>query len=165
MAPNSDERVRVVTIDESTLSVSLADGRTITVPLAWYPRLLNASMEERRNFRVSAGGNGIHWPGIDEDLSTEGLLRGGEVTLELSPKNRKRWIWPLFGLPCRNHRTSFIKNRRHVLSGLSLYGALPENASMEAGTPSTPAAQCPTAPGLTGNGISTLFSHIPELSP
>ena len=54
----------------------LRDGRTITVPLAWYPRLFNATAAQRKNWRVAGGGYGIHWPDIDEDLSTEGLLRG-----------------------------------------------------------------------------------------
>lgn len=58
------------------LSVDLVDGRTITVPLAWYPRLLNATPEQRRNWRISGAGFGIHWPDVDEDLSTEGLLSG-----------------------------------------------------------------------------------------
>lgn len=61
---------------KDSLSVALRDGRTIAVPLAWYPRLLNASAAERKNWRVAGGGYGIHWPDIDEDLSTEGLLRG-----------------------------------------------------------------------------------------
>ncbi len=58
------------------MSVRLMDGRTITVPLAWYPRLLNATAEERNNWQIAGGGYGLHWAGIDEDLSTEGLLRG-----------------------------------------------------------------------------------------
>ena len=52
------------------------NGRTIIVPLAWYPRLQNASLAQRKNWQVAGGGYGIHWPDIDEDLSTEGLLRG-----------------------------------------------------------------------------------------
>jgi len=59
-----------------SLSVSLKDGRTITVPLAWYPKLLHASTQQRSNWKVAGGGYGIHWPDLDEDLSTEGLLRG-----------------------------------------------------------------------------------------
>jgi hypothetical protein len=58
------------------MSVDLRDGRTITVPLAWYPRLLNATSKQRKNWRIAGGGYGIHWPEIDEDLSTEGMLRG-----------------------------------------------------------------------------------------
>ena len=65
-----------VEVSEDTLSVELADGRTIAVPLAWYPRLAHATAEERASWRLIGGGRGIHWPAIDEDLSTEGLLRG-----------------------------------------------------------------------------------------
>ncbi len=70
------EGVKDVYFTEDTLSVDLVDGRTITVPLAWYPRLLHATPEQRQNWQISGGGFGIHWPDIDEDLSTEGLLRG-----------------------------------------------------------------------------------------
>ncbi|MGA3242022.1 MAG: DUF2442 domain-containing protein [Bryobacteraceae bacterium] len=70
------ERVKNVSFTEDTLSVDLVDGRTIVAPLVWYPRLLDASSEQRQNWRVSAAGYGIHWPEIDEDLSTAGLLRG-----------------------------------------------------------------------------------------
>jgi hypothetical protein len=76
MALMADERVVGVKFAKDTFSVSLRDGRTITVPLAWYPRLLNAAPAERKNWRVAGGGYGIHWPDVDEDLSTEGLLRG-----------------------------------------------------------------------------------------
>jgi hypothetical protein len=76
LALTADERVTRVKFTKDTLSVSLRDGRTIIVPLAWYPRLLNASAAERKNWRLAGGGYGIHWPDIDEDLSTEGLLRG-----------------------------------------------------------------------------------------
>ena len=76
LALTADERVVDVKFTKDTLSVSLGDGRTITVPLAWYPRLLNASTTERKNWRIAGGGYGIHWPDVDEDLSTEGLLRG-----------------------------------------------------------------------------------------
>lgn len=70
------ERVKDVRFTEDALSVDLVDGRTITVPLAWYPRLLHASPGQLANWKVSGGGYGIHWPDLDEDLSTEGLLRG-----------------------------------------------------------------------------------------
>ena len=72
----ADERVKDVYVSDDTLSVDLMDGRTITVPLVWYPRLLNATTEQRSNWEVGGAGYGIHWPDIDEDLSTEGLLRG-----------------------------------------------------------------------------------------
>ena len=70
------ERVLDVRCDEHSLIVDLADGRTISVPLAWYPRLLHATAEQRAEWEVSGGGYGIYWSQIDEDLNTEGLLRG-----------------------------------------------------------------------------------------
>ncbi len=76
LAPAADERVKDVSFTEDTLSVDLMDGRTITVPLAFYPRLLNATPEQRRHWETCGAGYGIHWPDVDEDLSTEGLLRG-----------------------------------------------------------------------------------------
>lgn len=74
--PNPGERVKEVRVDDDMLTVDLADGRTISVPLAWYPRLLHATGAQRANWQVAGGGFGIHWPDLDEDLSTEGLLRG-----------------------------------------------------------------------------------------
>ena len=76
LATAADERVADVFFDPDTLSVRLKDGRTISVPLAWYPRLLSATPGHRDNWKIAGGGYGIHWPEIDEDLSTEGLLRG-----------------------------------------------------------------------------------------
>lgn len=76
LALAADERVAAVRCDEHTLSVDLMDGRTITVPLAWYPRLQNATPSQRQNWEIGGAGYGIHWPDVDEDLSTEGLLRG-----------------------------------------------------------------------------------------
>jgi len=76
LALGADERVATVDITEESLVVGLADGRTISVPLAWYPRLMNATDAARQNWKMSGGGYGIHWPEIDEDLNTEGLLRG-----------------------------------------------------------------------------------------
>jgi hypothetical protein len=70
------ERVKDVHFTQDSLSVDLMDGRTISVPLVWYPRLLHADDKQRKNWKISGGGFGIHWPDIDEDLSTEGLLRG-----------------------------------------------------------------------------------------
>ena len=64
---------------EDELTVSLADGRRISVPLAWFPRLLNATAEERAEFRLIGGGEGIHWPRVDEDISVAGLLRGSRA--------------------------------------------------------------------------------------
>jgi Protein of unknown function (DUF2442) len=76
LALGADERVSEVSFTDSTLSVTLKDGRTITVPLTWYPTLLNARPEQRMHWKIAGGGYGIHWPELDEDLSTEGLLRG-----------------------------------------------------------------------------------------
>lgn len=75
-ALTADARVRGVRVDADELSVALMDGRTITVPLAWYPRLANATQAQLDRWEVAGGGWGIHWPDLDEDLSTEGLLRG-----------------------------------------------------------------------------------------
>jgi hypothetical protein len=61
-------------VTDDTLSVELVDGRTIAVPLAWYPRLMHATAAERGNWRLIAGGRGIHWDGIDEDVSVSNLL-------------------------------------------------------------------------------------------
>jgi hypothetical protein len=72
----ADERVADVEVTEDELSVWLVDGRAISVPLVWYPRLLNASSEQRNNWQITGGGYGLHREDIDEDLSTEGMLRG-----------------------------------------------------------------------------------------
>lgn len=73
---NPGERVIEVACTEDKLIVDLADGRSISVPLAWYPRLLHATALERDNWQIAGAGFGIHWPDIDEDLSVDGLLRG-----------------------------------------------------------------------------------------
>jgi hypothetical protein len=78
-AITADERVLDVAFTDDALSVSLRDGRVISVPLVWYPRLLNATPAQRKNWKIAGGGYGIHWPDVDEDLSTEGLLRGAKA--------------------------------------------------------------------------------------
>ena len=75
-APDVDPRAIEVAVSEDELVVVLADGRRIAVPLAWFPRLLNATADDRSKFEILGGGVGIHWPSVDEDLSVEGLLRG-----------------------------------------------------------------------------------------
>jgi hypothetical protein len=70
------ERVADVLFDADYLIVALQDGRRISVPLEWYPRLAHATPVQRANWEICAGGYGMHWPDLDEDLSTEGLLRG-----------------------------------------------------------------------------------------
>ncbi|TDI36803.1 MAG: DUF2442 domain-containing protein [Acidobacteria bacterium] len=74
--PRAGEKVQDVRFADDLLIVDLIDGRTISVPVVWYPRLLHATSEQRNNWQVAGGGFGIHWPDVDEDLSTEGLLRG-----------------------------------------------------------------------------------------
>ena len=87
LAPAADERVLSVKFTKDTMSVSLRDGRTIAVPLAWYPRLLKATVAQRKNWRIAGAGYGIHWPDVDEDLSTEGLLRGAPA-----PRGRRKSV-------------------------------------------------------------------------
>jgi Protein of unknown function (DUF2442) len=82
------ERVRGVRLTEDDLIVDLLDGRTISVPLVWYPRLLSATPEQRANWRLAGGGFGIHWPDVDEDLSTAGLLRGAPAPRGSAPTDR-----------------------------------------------------------------------------
>jgi hypothetical protein len=78
------EKVVGVEVTEDELKVELLDGRTITIPLAWYPRLLHASPQQRANWKIAGAGFGIHWPDIDEDLSVEGLLRGAPAPRSLT---------------------------------------------------------------------------------
>ncbi len=81
---SSNERVLDVRCDAHSLIVDLMDGRTISAPLAWYPRLLHATAEERAHWKLAGTGYGIHWPDLDEDLSTEGLLRGALATMRVA---------------------------------------------------------------------------------
>lgn len=79
-----------MSITEDTLAVELLDGRSLSVPLTWYPRLVHGTAEERSNWRLIGQGSGIHWPALDEDLSVEDLLAGrasGE-----SQRSFKRWL-------------------------------------------------------------------------
>jgi hypothetical protein len=79
-----------VLVSEETLSVDLADGRTIAAPLAWYPRLSHATAEDRRQWRLIANGRGIHWPAIDEDISVANLLAGQPSTE--SQSSFRKWL-------------------------------------------------------------------------
>jgi len=72
----SDAQAKQVRFDEDTMWVDLADGRTLGVPLAYFPRLLNASPAERAKYAVSGGGAGLHWDHLDEDISVPALLLG-----------------------------------------------------------------------------------------
>jgi hypothetical protein len=83
-------RVTDAKITKDTLTVELSDGRTISVPLQWFPRLVYATPEERKNWRLIGNGEGIHWEDIDEDVSVEGLIAGrpsGE-----SQESFKKWL-------------------------------------------------------------------------
>jgi len=83
-------RATAVHLTDDTLVVDLADGRSLSAPLAWYPRLLQGSPAERSNYRLIGSGEGIHWPDLDEDVSVEGILAGrpsGE-----SPASFQKWL-------------------------------------------------------------------------
>jgi len=79
-----------VHVSEDTLSVEFNDGRTISVPLDWYPRLSHATEQERSNWRIIGKGHGIHWEDLDEDISVEGLLVG--VPSGESQSSFKKWL-------------------------------------------------------------------------
>ena len=83
-------KAQEVIVTDDTLTVDLEDGRTLSVPLTWYPRLWHGTPEERQNWRFIGNGVGIHWPDLDEDISIEGLLlgkRSGE-----SQRSLNRWL-------------------------------------------------------------------------
>ena len=85
-----EAKAETVKVTEDTLSVNLNDGRTISVPLQWFPRLVHATRAERNKWRLIGRGHGIHWADIDEDISVEGLLAGrasGESQASL-----KKWL-------------------------------------------------------------------------
>ena len=79
-----------VSITDDTLATDLEDGRTIAVPIGWYPRLAYASDAERANFELSGAGYGIHWPDLDEDVGVEGMLLGKRSAE--SPQSLARWL-------------------------------------------------------------------------
>jgi len=83
-------KIKIIDITDDTLSVDLSDGRTISVPLAWYPRLLYGSVEERNSWRLIGGGDGIHWNQLDEDISARNIILG-QVSGE-SQKSFQRWL-------------------------------------------------------------------------
>lgn len=89
-----DSRIEAVYFIRDSLVVDLVDGRSISAPLAWYPKLLRATPQERACWKISGGGYGVHWPEIDEDLSTEGLLRGAPAPsfgdTKATPKTPRR---------------------------------------------------------------------------
>ena len=83
-------RAQTVEVTDDALTVRLDDGRTVSAPLGWYPRLLHATPQERANWRLIADGIGVHWPDLDEDISVADVLAGrasGE-----SQQSLKRWL-------------------------------------------------------------------------
>ncbi len=83
-------RVTNVAITDDTLTVDLEDGRTISVPIGWYPRLAHGTLAERAKYQISGAGYGIHWHDLDEDIGVEGLLIGKKSTE--SPTSFERWL-------------------------------------------------------------------------
>lgn len=88
--PTPTAKATSVTITDDTLSVDLEDGRTISVPIGWYPRLAYSSPEERANVEISGAGYGLHWPDLDEDIGVEGMLLGKKSTESLS--SFQKWL-------------------------------------------------------------------------
>ena len=83
-------RIISVTVTDDTVSVDLEDGRTIAVPIGWYPRLAHGTPAERANVQISGAGYGMHWPELDEDIGVEGLLLGKKSTE--SAASFERWL-------------------------------------------------------------------------
>lgn len=83
-------RATAVRLTDDALVIDLIDGRSVSAPLAWYPRLLNGTAAERNNFRLIGSGEGVHWPDLDEDISLEGIL-SGRSSAE-SSKSLQKWL-------------------------------------------------------------------------
>jgi hypothetical protein len=83
-------RVTGVSVTDDTLSVDLEDGRTVSVPIGWYPRLAYGTADERANVQIAGAGFGLHWPDLDEDIGIEGILLGKRSTE--SPQSFERWL-------------------------------------------------------------------------
>jgi hypothetical protein len=83
-------RVVNVSVTDDTLSVDLEDGRTVSVPIGWYPRLAHGTPAERVNVQIAGAGFGLHWPDLDEDIGVEGILLGRRSTE--SPQSFEKWL-------------------------------------------------------------------------
>ena len=83
-------RVVNVSVTDDTLSVDLEDGRTVSVPIGWYPRLAHGTPTERANVQIAGAGFGLHWPDLDEDIGVEGILLGKPSTE--SPQSFEKWL-------------------------------------------------------------------------
>ena len=79
-----------VLVTEDSLTVDLADGRSVTIPIGWYPRLSHGTPDEHANYQISGSGYGIHWPDLDEDIGVEGIILG-KKSME-GPKSFERWL-------------------------------------------------------------------------
>jgi hypothetical protein len=99
MAKTEVPKADNVVVTKDTLTVDLSDGRTISVPLAWFPRLLHATAKERKNWRIIGKGHGIHWEDLDEDISVENLL-SGKASGESQPSFQD-WLSTRRGAPTR----------------------------------------------------------------
>ncbi|MEQ1796192.1 MAG: DUF2442 domain-containing protein [Nitrospira sp.] len=99
-----------VTVTSTTLTVELSDGRTLSVPLAWFPRLVHATLTERKSYRLIGRGRGIHWDTLDEDIGIDGLLAGkpsGE-----SQASFKKWLTARQGTKSKRTTTRASIRRR-----------------------------------------------------
>jgi hypothetical protein len=83
-------RVVSVSVTDDTLSVDLEDGRTVSVPIGWYPRLVHGTPAECANVQIAGAGFGLHWPDLDEDIGVEGILLGKPSTE--SPQSFEKWL-------------------------------------------------------------------------
>ena len=83
-------RVVNVSVTDDTLSVDLEDGRTVSVPIGWYPRLAHGTLAERAKVQIAGAGFGLHWPDLDEDIGVEGILLGKPSTE--SPQSFEKWL-------------------------------------------------------------------------
>jgi hypothetical protein len=84
------KRIMGVNLNDDYLRLELEDGRVLSVPIAWYPRLVHGTEAERQNFQISGAGFGIHWPELDEDIGVAGLLLGKKSSE--SPESFQRWL-------------------------------------------------------------------------
>jgi hypothetical protein len=89
-AVSSDPRIVAIKVDDEKIAAELADGRTVSVPLAWSWRLSDATRKQRSNYEIIGDGEGVHWPDIDEDISAQGMLMGAPARQPQRPTARRR---------------------------------------------------------------------------
>lgn len=117
-AEQPEPKIKSVIVTDESLTVDLFDGRTVSVPLAWFPRLLHGTREERNNWRLIGLGEGIHWPDLDEDVSAENLLFG-RPSAE-SQTSFQRWLNERsIKVARRRQRQSSGKNAQRTAKGTS----------------------------------------------